>query len=125
MKKKIITHKCSNPFCPGDHDDLVLFSMGDLMMTARIKNRIDKDPSMRPFLRECLNRHQVGDPGDAVSHRDEVIHLRNILKEREISTTYTMKDLVSETEIWIITKRDRTKTVVLFAYEYLPMAFCP
>lgn len=74
------------------------FSLGRLVCTNRINDKIEQDNEFKKFVEESLARYASGDWGD------------------RILAVYTQKN--TDVTIWIITEWDRSVTTILFPNEY-------
>lgn len=71
------------------------FSLGRLVCTNRINDKIEQDNEFKKFVEESLARYTSGD---------------------RLLAVYTQKN--TDVTIWIITEWDRSVTTILFPNEY-------
>lgn len=74
------------------------FSLGQLVCTNRINDKIEQDNEFKKFVEESLARYTSSDWGD------------------RLLAVYTQKN--TDVTIWIITEWDRSVTTILFPNEY-------
>ncbi len=90
------------------------FSVGKLVMTGRVNDRVAGDILFARFVTRSLGRHKAGDWGN-ISEEDR--------KENDLSLQQGFRLLSAYEElhlpkIWIITEADRSVTTILFPNEY-------
>lgn len=102
-------HQCGNALCPG-YQEQPLFELGKIIMANEIKARLEKEPKLKEFIDECLGRHITGDGGD-LNPNERVTHFIAIQKDRNVLSVFKMKE--GKGKMFIVTKKDRTKTVIL------------
>ena len=78
------------------------FSLGQLVCTNRINDKIEQDNEFKTFVEESLARYTSSDWGDTCGDR--------------LLAVYTQKN--TDVTIWIITEWDRSVTTILFPNEY-------
>ena len=91
----------------------VKFSLGQLLMTRGVNDKMAQDDGFAKFVYNSLKRHASGDWGD-LCHED--------IQENELSLKEGFRLLSAykneEEKIWIITEADRSATTILFPEEY-------
>ena len=91
----------------------VKFSLGQLLMTRGVNDKMAQDDGFAKFVYNSLKRHASGDWGD-LCHED--------IQENELSLKEGFRLLSAykneEEKIWIITEADRSSTTILFPKEY-------
>ena len=89
------------------------FSLGKLVWTRGINDRVAADTLFAKFVMESLKRHSNCDWGDLSDEdkRENDFSLDNHLR---LFSAYQQ----DEWKIWIITEADRSATTVLFPEEY-------
>lgn len=93
----------------------MLFESGNIVMTKAVSETISKDDDFFTFCMSSLNKHLIGEWGDA----DESTKIENdiALKEGERLMSVYVNDDPNKT-IWIITEADRSATTILFPSDY-------
>lgn len=83
------------------------FDIGQLMLTSNVASSIPMDDIIK-----SVGRHHSGDWGDVMlpQENEEALHNGRML----LSVYYTSRNV----KFWIITKWDRSVTIVLFPEEY-------
>jgi len=91
-----------------------MFSLGQVVMTAGVNNKVADDAQFAKLVINSLSRHAVGDWGDMCDEDKQENELS--LKEGfRLMSAYEQEGLP---KIWIITEADRSSTTVLFPSEY-------
>ena len=90
------------------------FSLGQLVMTRGVNDKIADDANFSRFVIESLGRHAKGDWGD-LGQEDKQENELSLKKGFRLLSAYERDGLP---KIWIITERDRSVTTVLFPDEY-------
>ena len=90
------------------------FSLGQLVMTRGVNDKIADDAKFSKFVIESLGRHAKGDWGD-LGQEDKQENELSLKKGFRLLSAYERADLP---KIWIITEADRSVTTVLFPDEY-------
>jgi len=90
------------------------FSLGQLVMTRGVNDKIADDASFSRFVVESLGRHAKGDWGD-LCQEDKQENELSLKKNFRLLSAYERDDLP---KVWIITEADRNVTTVLFPDEY-------
>ncbi|MBA7716284.1 hypothetical protein ES703_125353 [subsurface metagenome] len=90
------------------------FSLGQLVMTRGVNDKIADDASFSKFVIESLGRHAKGDWGD-LGQEDKQENELSLKKNFRLLSAYERNGLP---KIWIITEADRSVTTVLFPDEY-------
>lgn len=90
------------------------FSLGQLVWTRGVNDRVADDEAFAKFVTQSMHRHAIGDWGNLTA--DDV-------KENEYSLGHELRLLSAYEQeglpkIWIITEADRSVTTVLFPDEY-------
>lgn len=93
------------------------FSIGKLVATRRISERIGKDPAFGAFISEIIKRYERCDWGD-LPNQDKRMNSKAVKCGGRILAAYIYSDSKSAEVIWIITESDRSVTTVLFRSEY-------
>ena len=89
------------------------FSLGMIVVTRGVNDRVAVDTSFSLFVLESLKRHAKGDWGE-LSTEDKKENDFSLDKHLRLLSSYQHKDI----KIWIITEADRSVTTVLFPSEY-------
>jgi len=90
------------------------FSLGQLVMTRGVNDKVADDTQFAKFVIESLGRHAKGDWGD-LSQEDKQENELSLKKGFRLLSAYERNGLP---KIWIITEADRSVTTVLFPDEY-------
>lgn len=90
------------------------FSLGKVVMTRGVGDRVAEDEGFVKFVLESLKRHVRGDWGD-LDRKDEQA---NELALREGLRLLSAYKYSGDEKIWIITEADRSATTILFPEEY-------
>ncbi len=91
-----------------------LFTLGRLVMTAGVNDKVADDVEMSKFVLASLQRHARGDWGD-LSAEDKRRNDQSLKESTRLLSAYEAPPLP---KIWIITEWDRSVTTVLFPDEY-------
>ena len=98
---------------------MALFRTGEIVTTNGIARAMMLDHGFLEAVRKCLERHCLGDWGDACEEtkkqNDEALEAER--SGRLIDSLFSVYD-IDETEIFIITEIDRSVTTILFPEEY-------
>ena len=92
----------------------VKFSMGRLITTCGVADKMEQDGGFRAFVSKSLGRHAEGDWGDVCAN-DKAANNKALKINERVLSAYEIPGLP---KIWIITERDRSVTTVLFPEEY-------
>ncbi|GAI75780.1 unnamed protein product [marine sediment metagenome] len=90
------------------------FSLGQLVMTRGVNDRVADDARFSKFVIGSLGRHAKGDWGD-LGQEDKQENELSLKKGFRLLSAYEHPTLP---KIWIITEADRSATTVLFPDEY-------
>jgi len=90
------------------------FSLGKLTWTRGINKKIADDEKFASFVWESLKKHAKGDWGD-LSKEDKQENEFSLDKYLRLWSSYDTEGIE---KIWIITKADRSSTMILFPEEY-------
>jgi len=90
------------------------FTLGQLVMTRGVNDRVADNTQFAKFVTESLGRHAKGDWGD-LGQEDKKENDFSLKKGFRLLSAYERNDLP---KIWIITEADRSATTVLFPDEY-------
>jgi hypothetical protein len=90
------------------------FSLGQLVFTRQVNNKVAENTEFTKFLLDSLRRHCNGDWGD-LPKEDKDENELSLQQGFRILSSYEHKDLP---KIWIITEADRSSTTILFPSEY-------
>lgn len=90
------------------------FSIGELVVTRGVNDRIVEDVTFARFVMESLIHHMNGDWGD-LSEEEKEENEFSLDKHLRLFSAYRCEGLP---RIWIITEADRSATTVLFPEEY-------
>jgi len=90
------------------------FTLGQLVMTRGINDKVADNTQFAQFVTESLRRHAKGDWGD-LSQEDRKENELSLKKGFRLLSAYERNGLP---KIWIITEADRSVTTVLFPDEY-------
>lgn len=90
------------------------FSLGQMILTAGVNDRVADDESFSKFVTGSLGRHARGDWGN-LSADDVKENEYSIDRHLRLLSAYEQED---SPKIWIITEADRSATTVLFPAEY-------
>ena len=91
-----------------------LFSMGKLVWTRGVNDRIAVDAEFAKMVMNSLRRHATGDWGD-LPEEDKKENELSLREGFRLLSAYEAEGLP---KIWIITEWDRSVTTVLFPDEY-------
>ena len=91
------------------------FTLGQLVMTRGINDKVADDTQFARFVTESLARHAKGDWGDLCQEDKNENNLAVKSGNLRIFSAYEHPILP---KIWIITEADRSATTVLFPDEY-------
>ena len=91
-----------------------LFSMGKLVWTRGVNDRIADDTPFAKMVMNSLRRHATGDWG-SVPEEDKETNDQALKDGDRLLSAYEAEGLP---RIWIITEWDRSVTTVLFPDEY-------
>lgn len=94
----------------------MLFEIGQLVMTAGIAERIEKDPTFEFMIQKAFQMHASGNWGD-LCDEDWESNQDALKNGGRLFSAYWMDDAHTE-KIWIITEEDRSVTTILFPEEY-------
>ena len=89
------------------------FSLGRIVWTRGVNDRVAIDTPFSMFVWESLKRHASCDWGD-LSAEDKRENDFSLDKHLRLLSSYQYKDI----KIWIITEADRSVTTILFPSEY-------
>jgi len=90
------------------------FSMGRLLMTRGVNDRVADDVEFAEFVSRNLTRHAKGDWGD-LCPEDKAANNRALIHGGRLLSAYEKDGLP---KVWIITEADRSATTILFPEEY-------
>ncbi len=90
------------------------FSLGQLVMTRGVNDKVADDAKFSQFVIESLGRHAKGDWGD-LGQEDKQENELSLKNGFRLLSAYERDGLP---KIWIITEADRSVTTVLFPDEY-------
>jgi len=90
------------------------FSLGRLLMTRGVNNRVADDSGFAGFVLASLRRHARCDWGD-LCQEDKKENEFSLDKHLRLFSAYEKEGLP---KIWIITEADRSATTALFPDEY-------
>ncbi len=90
------------------------FSLGQLVMTRGVNDKIADDARFSKFVIESLGRHAKGDWGD-LGQEDKQENELSLEKGFRLLSAYERNGLP---KVWIITEADRSVTTILFPDEY-------
>ena len=90
------------------------FTLGQLVFTRGINDKVADDARFSRFVIESLGRHAKGDWGD-LGQEDKQENELSLKKGFRLLSAYERNGLP---KIWIITEADRNVTTVLFPDEY-------
>ena len=90
------------------------FSLGQLVMTRGVNDKVADDVKFSKLVIESLGRHAKGDWGD-LGQEDKQENELSLKNGFRLLSAYERDDLP---KIWIITEADRSVTTVLFPDEY-------
>lgn len=93
------------------------FSLGKLVATKPVSDRMNRDPVFNEFISSILKRYRQGDWGD-LPQLDYQMNCRAVKSGGRILAAYIYSDDESGSMVWIITESDRSVTTILFADEY-------
>ena len=98
---------------------MMLFQLGQVVMTCGIAARMGTDPSFARGVRSSLERHATGDWGD-VGEESRKMNDDSLEAERNGEWSDRLFSLydIEGTEIFIITEADRSVTTILLPEEY-------
>ena len=91
------------------------FTLGQLVMTRGVNDKVADDTEFAKFVIESLKRHAKGDWGDMCQEDKNENNLAVKSGNLRIFSAYEHPSLP---KIWIITEADRSATTVLFPDEY-------
>ena len=98
---------------------MALFRTGEIVTTNGIARAMMLDPGFLEAVRRCLERHCLGDWGDACEEtkqqNDEALEAER--NGKLIDSLFSVYD-IDGMEIFIITEIDRSVTTILFPDEY-------
>ena len=98
---------------------MALFRTGEIVTTNGIARAMMLDHGFLEAVRKCLERHCLGDWGDACEEtkkqNDEALEAER--SGRLIDSLFSVYDIGGR-EIFIITEIDRSVTTILFPEEY-------
>ena len=89
------------------------FSLGKVVWTRGVNDRVAVDTLFAKFVMECLKRHANCDWGE-LSAEDKRENDFSVDKGLRLLSSYQRGDW----KIWIITEADRATTTILFPEEY-------
>ena len=89
------------------------FSLGMIVVTRGVNDRVAVDTSFSLFVLESLKRHAKGDWGN-LCDEDKRENDFSLDKHLRLLSSYQYKDI----KIWVISEGDRSVTTVLFPSEY-------
>ena len=89
------------------------FSLGKLVWTRNVNNKVADDAQFAMFVLQCIRRHASGDWGNLgdADKKENEFSLKNDLR---LLSSYEQGDY----KIWIISEADRSATTILFPEEY-------
>ena len=90
-----------------------LFSLGHVVCTQGINNKIAEETHFSAFVLTCLKRHVAGDWGD-LDDQDKQENEYSVNRSLRLFSVYNYQCR----KIWIITEADRSATTILFPEEY-------
>ncbi|GAI32381.1 unnamed protein product, partial [marine sediment metagenome] len=90
------------------------FSLGQLVFTRGVNDKVAENEDFSKFVLNSLQRHANGDWGDLCSD-DKKENEYSLNKHLRLFSAYEHGTLP---KIWIITEADRSVTTVLFPDEY-------
>ena len=90
------------------------FTLGQLVFTRGVNDKVAADVQFARFVTESLRRHAKGDWGD-LCQEDRKENELSLKKGFRLLSAYERNGLP---KIWIITEADRSATTVLFPDEY-------
>lgn len=91
------------------------FSLGQLVVTRAVADRMQEDEKFTKFIQLCLGRYINCDWG-SMADEDKVMNDEAVKSgEDRIHAAYVNK---SGDKIWIITEWDRSVTTILFPSDY-------
>ncbi|MBA7466230.1 hypothetical protein ES707_01407 [subsurface metagenome] len=90
------------------------FSLGQLVMTRGVNDKVADDARFSKFTIESLGRHAKGDWGN-LGQEDKQENEFSLKEGFRLFSAYERDDLP---KIWIITEADRSITTILFPDEY-------
>ncbi|MBA7480215.1 hypothetical protein ES707_15664 [subsurface metagenome] len=91
------------------------FTLGQLVMTRGVNDRVADNTQFAKFVTESLARHARGDWGDMC---DEDKAENDLALERGDLRLFSAYESPEQPKIWIITEADRSATTILFPDEY-------
>lgn len=94
----------------------MLFSLGQVVVTCGVNERMKVDPVFAFYVRKSLQMHSTGNWGD-VCDEDWESNQKALKGGDRLLSVYNM-DEDGEEQIWIITEWDRSVTTILFPNEY-------
>ena len=89
------------------------FSLGRIVWTRGVNDRMAVDALFAKFIVDSLKRHAKGDWGE-VSPEDRRENDFSLDKELRLLSSYQHDGI----KIWIVTEADRSTTTILFPEEY-------
>lgn len=97
--------------------DIDKFSMGKLVMTASVNNRVADDNKYAKFVYDSIQRHLKCDWGDLCKEDKELNDLS--LSSEDPGRLFSAYEYNGKSDrIYIITEWDRSYTTILFPSEY-------
>lgn len=93
---------------------MLKFSLGQLVVTRGIANKMQDSKEFSDFIARSLVRYQLSDWGDT-NESDKLSNDHAVDDQDRIIAAYNYSNT---TTIWIITEWDRSCTTVLFPSEY-------
>ena len=91
----------------------MVISIGQLVITAGIRDKMSESSEFEQFVRKSFSRHATGDWGD-LSEEDKIYNEYALENGDRIFSAYENGD----TKIWIITEWDHSYTTIMFPEEY-------
>ena len=93
---------------------MLLFNLGQTVMTKRVANLFNEDKAFRNFVNESFRKYCNADWGDTCEE-DVELNEQALKSGDRILAVYKKEGLET---IWIITEWDRSATTILFPSEY-------
>ena len=92
------------------------FSLGQLLMTRGVNDKVADDSKFARFVMDSLKRHVNCDWGDMCQEDNQENNLA--LREGDLRIFSAYNNTGELPKIWIITEADRSSTTILFPDEY-------
>ena len=93
------------------------FLTGAIVVTRKIIDEINRDPSFGNFIDESLGKYINCDWGNS-PECDKEMNDQAIINGSRIFASYEYINNSTSKKIWIITEADRSCTTILFPHEY-------